>query len=151
MMSNATFEPVEILLVEDNPGDVRLTKEALRHSKVLNSIHIVGDGDSALEFLKRTGEFAEAPPVDLVLLDLNLPGLHGRDVLSEIRREPRLTHLPVVILTTSSAEIDILKSYKLHANCYITKPLDFDGFTEVVRALEGFWLSIVKLPPRAVE
>ncbi|MEK8022645.1 MAG: response regulator [Candidatus Hydrogenedentota bacterium] len=138
--------PVEILLVEDNPGDVRLTLEAMKESKVLNNITVMKDGGEALLYLRRQGPYADAPRVDIVLLDLNLPVRDGREVLAEIRADPELTHLPVVILTTSAAEADILRSYQLHANCYVTKPFDLEGFTAVVRSLEGFWLSIVKLP-----
>lgn len=146
MIANAGMEPIEILLVEDNPGDVLLTREGLRSGKVLNNLTVISDGEEALAFLRREGKHANAQRPDLILLDLNLPGRDGREVLEEIRRDPALTHIPVVILTTSAAQQDILKTYELHANCYITKPVDLDGFTEVIRCVEGFWLSIVKLP-----
>lgn len=141
-------KPVEILLVEDNPGDVRLTEEALREAKMRNNLHVVGDGEAALRFLHREGEFGDAPRPDLVLLDLNLPKKGGQEVLSEIKADPGLRRIPVVILTTSKAEEDILKSYDLHANCYITKPVDFEQFIRVVRSIEEFWLTVVKLPAR---
>lgn len=138
---------VEILLVEDNPGDVRLTREAFKDGRLRNAIHAVSDGVEALEFLRRTGRHSSrtAPP-DLILLDLNLPRKDGREVLEEIKSDPELKKTPVVILTTSDSEADILKTYSLHANCYITKPVEFDRFLEVVRGIEGFWLRIVRLP-----
>ena len=138
--------PVEILLVEDNPGDVRLTREAFKEAKVRNSIHVAIDGVEALEFLRRQGSFASAPRPDIVLLDLNLPRKDGREVLAEMKADPELLRIPVVVLTTSKAEEDIARTYQLHANCYIIKPLDFDRFIEVVRTIEGFWLEVVKLP-----
>lgn len=138
---------VEILLVEDNPGDVRLTQEALRAGKVWNRMHHAADGDAALAFLRREGIYADAPRPDAILLDLNLPRKDGREVLSEIKGDPQFATIPVVILTTSRAEEDVLKSYGLHANCYIVKPLDFNRFAEVVSAIESFWFCIVKLPP----
>lgn len=140
--------PVEILLVEDNPGDILLTREALSEAKVLNNLHVVRDGDEALAFLYREGEYADAPEPDLILLDLNLPRRSGREVLEEIKEDSRLRLIPVVILTTSTNEEDILRSYDLHANCYITKPLDLDQFVKVVRSVEDFWFSIVTLPRR---
>ena len=138
--------PTEILLVEDNPGDARLTREALREGKIRNTLHHARDGVEAMAFLKREGPFAGAPLPDLVLLDLNLPRKDGRQVLSEMKQDARLRSIPVVVLTTSEAEQDILESYKLHANCYITKPVDLDKFITIVRAIESFWLSIVTLP-----
>jgi chemotaxis family two-component system response regulator Rcp1 len=138
--------PVEILLVEDNPGDVGLTREALKEGKVRNRLHVVEDGVEALEFLRREGKFADVPCPDVILLDLNLPRKDGREVLAEIKADKDLMQIPVVVLTTSSSEQDILKSYALHANCYITKPVDLDQFIEVVKAIEGFWLTIVMLP-----
>jgi CheY-like chemotaxis protein len=139
--------PIEILLVEDNPGDVRLTMEALRDAKVHNRVHVAPDGVEALAFLRQEGKHAGAPRPDLILLDLNLPRKDGREVLAEIKADERLKHIPVVILTTSRAEQDILKSYDLHANCYVTKPVDLDQFIAVVRSIEDFWLTVVALPP----
>jgi CheY-like chemotaxis protein len=137
---------VEILLVEDNPGDARLTTEALKEAKVRNSVYVVGDGEEALEFLRREGRYADAVRPDIVLLDLNLPKLSGQEVLAEIKADEDLRRIPVVILTTSAAEKDILATYNLHANCYITKPVDLDKFIEVVKQIEDFWLTIVRLP-----
>ncbi len=137
---------IDILLVEDNPGDVRLTQEALREAKMCNNLYVARDGVEALEFLSRQGKFADAPVPDIILLDLNLPRKDGREVLVEVKANPNLKHIPVVVLTTSKAEEDILKSYQLHANCYITKPVDFEQFIKVVQAIENFWLTVVKLP-----
>ena len=139
--------PVEILLVEDNPGDYRLTKEALHEGKVYNNLHWAKDGVEALEFLKRKGKHADAPRPDIILLDLNLPKKDGREVLSEIKQDPQLRSIPVVILTTSKAEEDVLKSYHLHANCYVTKPVDLEKFIVVVQSIDRFWLTVVTLPP----
>ena len=141
------LRPIEILLVDDNPGDIRLTQEALKESKVLNNIHIVEDGMEALEFLRKEGRFKKVITPDIILLDLNLPKRNGREVLAEIKNDDFLKKIPVVILTISRAEEDILKSYMLHANCYITKPVDMDQFIKIVRSIENFWFSIVKLPP----
>ncbi len=141
-------KPVEILLVEDNPGDVRLTKEAFKEAKVRNNINVVMDGVEAMAYLRREGEYAEAIRPDIVLLDLNLPKKDGREVLAEVKADDDLKRIPVVILTTSKAEEDIVKTYNLHANCYITKPVDLDQFMIVVKTIEDFWLSIVKLPPK---
>ena len=143
--------PIEILLVEDEPGDVRLTVEALRTARVRNCIHTVEDGVEARDFLRRRPPYAAAPRPDLILLDLNLPRKDGREVLEELKADDRLKAIPVVVLTTSRAEQDVLRAYKLNANCYITKPVDFDQFLEVVRAIESFWLCVVTLPqsPRA--
>ena len=138
---------VVVLLVEDNPGDVRLTKEALRDGKMRNSLSVVGDGVEALAFLRREGQYGDAARPDLILLDLNMPKKDGREVLEEIKRDPDLKRIPVVILTTSSAEQDILKSYDLHANCYIAKPVDLEQFITIVKSIEDFWLTVVKLPP----
>jgi chemotaxis family two-component system response regulator Rcp1 len=148
MISGRTgpIEPIEILLVEDSPADVDLTREALEDTKVHNNLSIVSDGVEALTFLRREGEYADAPHPDLILLDLNLPKKDGREVLAEIKADPRLRRIPVVVLTTSEADQDILRSYDLHANCYVTKPVDLDAFVEVVRSIEDFWLAIVKLP-----
>ncbi|HVU87617.1 MAG TPA: response regulator [Pirellulales bacterium] len=138
--------PVEILLVEDNPGDVRLTQEVLREGKVRNTLRVAEDGEEALAMLRREGAFSESPRPDVILLDLNLPKKDGRTVLAEIKADPSLHRIPVVILTTSKAEEDVLRSYDLNANCYITKPVDLDQFINVVRMIEDFWLSIVVLP-----
>ncbi len=141
--------PINILLVEDNPGDVRLTREALREFKVNNIMEVATDGMAALAYLRREGSNAEKPRPDLILLDLNLPKKSGIEVLKEIKSDPDLMSIPVVILTTSSAEQDVVKSYNLHANCYITKPVELQQFLDVVRAIEEFWITIVKLPPKA--
>ena len=148
MTEHTDMKPIDILLVEDNPGDVRLTREALKEGKVLiNQLNVARDGVEALAFLRRQGEFSDAVRPDIVLLDLNLPKKDGREVLAEIKNDPELRRIPVVILTTSKAEEDILKSYDMHANCYITKPVDLDQFITVVQSIEDFWLTIVKLPP----
>jgi chemotaxis family two-component system response regulator Rcp1 len=139
--------PVEILLVEDNPGDVRLTKEALKEGKVYNNLHWSKDGVEALEFLRREGKHANAPRPDIILLDLNLPKKDGREVLAVIKRDAELKQIPVVVLTTSKAEEDVLKSYELHANCYVTKPVDLEKFIQVVQSIDRFWLTVVTLPP----
>jgi len=141
-----SLKPIEILLVEDNAADVRLTEEALREGKVRNNLHVARDGMEALEFLRRQGKYAKATRPDLILLDLNLPRRDGREVLAEIKDDPSLKMIPVVVLTTSSAEADILKSYKLHANCYITKPVDLEQFVSVVKSIDDFWLTVVRLP-----
>jgi len=138
----------EVLLVEDNPADARLTREALGESKMLNKLHHVKDGIEALQFLRREGAYPDAPTPDVILLDLNLPRKDGRQVLSEMKQDPELRLIPVVVLTTSEAERDILKSYELHANCYITKPVDLDKFIYIVRTIEAFWLAVVTLPNR---
>jgi chemotaxis family two-component system response regulator Rcp1 len=142
----ASIGAVEVLLVEDNPGDIRLTKEALREGRLLNNVSVVADGVEALLFLRRQGKYAQAPKPDLILLDLNLPKKDGREVLAEIKADPNLRRIPVVVLTTSAAEEDILRTYDLHANCYITKPVDLEQFLRVVKSIEDFWVSIVKLP-----
>jgi chemotaxis family two-component system response regulator Rcp1 len=139
-------KPMEVLLVEDSPGDVRLTREALKDAKVHINLHIASDGIEAMAFLKREGHYVTVPRPDLILLDLNLPKKDGREVLEEIKRNPVLKSIPVVILTTSASEADILRSYLLHANCYITKPVDLKGFLDVVKSIDNFWLSVVKLP-----
>ena len=146
MKSEKTGRPIEILLVEDNPGDARLVKEALKDGKVLNELHVVKDGVEALDFLKRKGGYADAVCPDLILLDLNLPKKNGHEVLAEIKSDPDLKRIPVVVLTVSKAEEDIMITYNLHGNCFITKPIDFDQFVDVVKAIEDFWLTIVKLP-----
>jgi chemotaxis family two-component system response regulator Rcp1 len=140
------MKSVEILLVEDNPADIRLTQEVLKGSKIRNTLNIAVDGVEALEFLKKEGKFKNVAHPDIILLDLNLPRKDGREVLTEIKADPILKLIPVVILTTSEAEQDIMKTYALHANCYITKPVDFDQFIKVVKSIEDFWLNIVKLP-----
>ncbi len=142
------WRPIEILLIEDNPGDVDLTKEALQDAKVRNRLHVVDDGAKAVDFLYKKGEYADVPRPDIILLDLNLPKKDGRQVLEEIKADPQLAEIPVVILTTSQAEEDIIRSYQLHANCYITKPVDFKQFMHVVKSIEEFWLTVVKLPKR---
>jgi len=139
-------EPIEILLVEDSPSDVDLTREALDDTKVHNNLSVVGDGVEALAFLRREGPYADAPHPDLILLDLNLPKKDGREVLAEIKSDSELRRIPVVVLTTSEAEQDIVESYNLHANCYVKKPVDLDAFIQVVRSIDNFWLAIVKLP-----
>lgn len=146
MTTKNTGEMIDILLVEDNEGDARLAKEAMRDSKIRNTLHHVFDGEEAMAFLRKEGKYAGVPRPDLVLLDLNLPKKDGREVLAEIKGDDRLKQIPVVILTVSSAEEDILRTYNLHANCYITKPIDLEQFMKVVRSIEDFWLSIVKLP-----
>jgi len=145
-MNTDLGRPIEILLVEDSPSDTDLTVEALAAAKVTNRLSIVEDGVQAMEFLHREGQYAQAPRPDLILLDLNLPRKDGREVLAEIRSDEKLTSIPVVVLTTSQAEQDVMRAYTLHANCYITKPVDFRQFLEVIEAIEGFWLSVVKLP-----
>jgi chemotaxis family two-component system response regulator Rcp1 len=145
-MTDKGISPVDLLLVEDNPGDVRLTKVALKDAKLKINMHVVGDGMEAMAFLHKQGKYASSPRPDLIMLDLNLPKKDGRQVLAEIKEDPDLKRIPVVIVTTSKAEEDILKTYNLHANCYVTKPLDLDQFIAVVQSIEQFWLTIVKLP-----
>ena len=146
MQTSKNVRPVQILLVEDNPGDVGLTLEALKEAKVLNKLTVVKDGIEALSLLRRQGQHAHAARPDLILLDLNLPKKDGREVLAEIKADDNLKRIPVIILTTSQNEQDVVKSYNLHANCYITKPLDLDQFIKVVKSIEDFWLGIVVLP-----
>ena len=147
MVTESRTRKIEILLVEDSPGDVRLTREALREGKVLNELQVVGDGVEALDYLFKRNQHVGAPRPDLILLDLNLPKKDGREVLSEIKTDNALKRIPVVVLTTSQSEEDVLRTYDLHANCYIPKPVDFDRFIEVVRSIDAFWLTVVKLPP----
>ena len=147
MTAELHAEPVQILLVEDSPGDVRLTQEILRDAKIANELHVVGDGEEAMAFLRREDGHAGVPRPDLILLDLNLPRKDGREVLEELKAEPDLHSIPVIVLTTSAAERDVLRSYELSASCYITKPIDLNEFITVVRSIENFWLSIVRLPP----
>ena len=143
-MTTPPIRPIHILLVEDSPGDVSLTRAALAESRIVNELHVVGDGDLALEFLRST--HADQPRPDLVLLDLNLPRTDGREVLKQVKEDPALRRIPVIVLTSSADEADVLKSYDLHANSYVTKPIDFDEFLAAVRSIEDFWLSIVRLP-----
>ncbi|WP_179401582.1 response regulator [Burkholderia guangdongensis] len=147
MIADANGNLVEILLVEDSPSDVLMTREALEYYKVLNPLHVVDDGVMAMEYLRRQGPYANARRPGLIILDLNLPRKSGREVLQELKSDPSLATIPVVILTTSKSEEDVMKSYGLHANCYISKPVDFEKFTEVVRNINAFWLGVVTLPP----
>ncbi|MBU1194050.1 MAG: response regulator [Proteobacteria bacterium] len=149
MTDNNSISPAQVLLVEDNIDDVELTLEALKDSKVRMDVHVVSDGIAAMKFLRRQGEYANKPRPDLILLDLNLPLMDGREVLKTVRNDPDLTDLPVVVLTTSQSEEDVCKAYKLHANCYISKPVDFKQFSEIVKQIEGFWFQLVKLPRRS--
>ncbi len=151
MCPSKLIKPIEILLVEDNPGDADLAREALEDNKLRNELHVVGDGVEAMDFLRRNGKYPQAPRPDLILLDLNLPRKDGREVLAEIKMDPDLKRIPVVILTISKDEEDILKSYNLHANCFITKPIDLGQFMKVVKSIEDFWLTIVKLPPNGLK
>lgn len=139
---------IDILLVEDNPGDIRLTKEVLKEGKIKNMLSVVNDGEEAINFLKKNGKYKDAISPDLILLDLNLPKKNGREVLIQIKSDPELSSIPVIILTTSDAENDIISTYASHANCYITKPVDFNQFINVIRVIEDFWLTIVKLPKK---
>lgn len=138
---------IDILLVEDSPADVLITREALTEAKLLNTIHVVENGVEALEFLRQQGQYAAVPRPDLILLDLNLPRKNGREVLAEIKADERLKSIPVVVLTTSRAEEDVLKSYNLHANCYVVKPVEFDNFVKAVQSIRQFWFTVVTLPP----
>ncbi|MGW0790665.1 response regulator [Streptomyces sp. NPDC002911] len=146
---NDAVKPIEVLLVEDDPGDELMTREAFEDNKIRNTLHVVRDGQEALDFLYRQGKYGDAPRPDLVLLDLNLPKYDGRQVLERIKTDPELALIPVVVLTTSSAEEDILRSYKLHANAYVTKPVDLEQFIGAVRQIDDFFVSVVRLPPRA--
>ena len=139
-------KPITILMAEDNATDVMITKEALVHAKLLNTLHVVNDGIEAMDFLHRRGKYPKAPRPDLILLDLNMPRKNGQEVLAEIKADDKLKFIPVVILTTSKAEEDVLKAYGLHANCYVVKPVDFEVFAEVIRSIEQFWFSVVRLP-----
>ena len=140
-------DPIEILLAEDNPGDVKLTQKALERGKIQNTLHVVNDGVEAMAFLRREGEYADAPRPDLFLLDLNMPRMGGREVLEALDGEESLGRIPVVVLTSSEAEQDIVDSYDRHANAYLTKPVDFEGFVDIVHRIEEFWLTVVKQPP----
>ncbi|QTA80601.1 Two component system response regulator [Desulfonema limicola] len=148
MNTKENLKPAQMLLVEDNEDDVELTLTALEESRIRMDIHVVSDGSAAMRFLRNQGEYHDKPRPDLILLDLNLPVMDGREVLKDIREDPDLTDIPVVVLTTSQSEEDVLRMYKLHANCYITKPVDFRQFTQVVKQIEGFWLQLVKLPSK---
>jgi CheY-like chemotaxis protein len=145
-VTESFMDVVDVLLVEDDPGDVLMTREAFEHHKLRNKLHVVADGVEALQFLRREGEHADAPRPGLVLLDLNLPRKDGREVLAEIKSDESLRSIPVVVLTTSEAEEDILRSYDLHANAYVTKPVDFDRFIDVIRQIDDFFVTVVKLP-----
>jgi two-component system, chemotaxis family, response regulator Rcp1 len=148
-MRNMNIKPIDILVVEDNSGDARLIKEALNDDKIFSSLYIVNDGVEAMDFLRRKGKYKTAPEPDLIILDLNLPKKDGREVLAELKADDELKHIPIVIMTISQAEEDIIKSYNLHANCFITKPIDLNQFIKVVKSIEDFWFSIVKLPPKS--
>jgi len=147
-MIEGAGKAIDILLVEDNPGDVRLAREALKESKVYNNIFVVEDGVEAMDFLRRNGKYRGMPRPDLILLDLNLPRKSGREVLAEVKADDNLKCIPVVVLTVSRDEEDILKAYNLHANCYVSKPIDFQQFVKITKSIEDFWLTIVKLPPK---
>ena len=147
MSANVQPKLIDILLVEDSPADVLITREALTEAKLLNTIHVVENGVAALEFLRRQGKYASAPRPDLILLDLNLPRKNGREVLAEIKTDEDLKSIPVVVLTTSRAEEDVIKSYNLHANCYVVKPVEFDNFVKAVQSIRQFWFTVVTLPP----
>lgn len=147
-MNNTEFEPIHILLVEDNLGDIRLTQEALKDSKIFNTLSVVNDGKEALSYLKREGKFKNAELPDIILLDLDLPEMDGREFLSIIKNDPKLRLIPIIVLTVSQSDQDVLKVYNLQASCYITKPVDLDQFLTVVKSIENFWFSIVKLPGR---
>ena len=148
MRGERTVRTIDILMVEDDPGDVRLTREALKNSKVLHSLNVVEDGVAALDYLRKAPPYHDAVRPDIVLLDLNLPRKDGREVLAAMKQDPVLRSIPVVILTTSQAEEDVLRAYNLNANCYVTKPVDFDQFMRIVRTIEDFWLTVVTLPPK---
>jgi CheY-like chemotaxis protein len=147
-VENLSGKAIDVLLVEDNPSDVRLTEETLKESKVKINLSVVIDGQEATDFLHKNGRFTDAPRPDVILLDLNLPKKDGREVLKEIKEDPKLKCIPIVIITSSKAEEDVVKTYNLHANCYITKPINLEQFSKIVRAIEEFWFTIVKLPPK---
>jgi len=150
MIQSSSIRPIEILLVEDSPSDAELARETLSEAKVFNCLHIVEDGVEAMAFLRQQGEYARSPRPDLILLDLNLPRKDGREVLADIKADAQLSCIPVVILTASAAETDILKSYQLQASCYVTKPVDLDSFRNIVKAIEDFWLAVVQLPAQLI-
>ncbi|MFC5290359.1 response regulator [Actinokineospora guangxiensis] len=145
-MTGSNLKAIDVLLVEDDEGDVLMTREAFEHYKIRNELHVVRDGEQAVQFLRKEGQFSDAPRPDLVLLDLNLPRFDGRQVLAEIKADDSLRSIPIVVLTTSEAEEDIVRSYQLHANAYVTKPVDFDRFIEVIRKIDEFFVTVVKLP-----
>lgn len=147
-MGSQEREPIEILLAEDNPGDVKLTRKALEQGDLLNNLHVVTDGVETMKFLRKEGEYADTPMPDLLLLDLNMPKKDGRQVMADMDADPELGLIPVVVLTSSDAEEDIVRSYELSANAYLTKPVDFDGFVEIINRLENFWFEVVKMPPK---
>ncbi len=147
-MSSTDREPIEILLAEDNPGDVKLTRKALDQGDLLNNLHVVNDGVEAMKFLRSEGEYADTSMPDLLLLDLNMPKKDGRQVMQDMDADPELRRIPVVVLTSSEAEEDVVRSYELSANAYLTKPVDFDGFVDIINRLENFWFEIVKMPPK---
>jgi CheY-like chemotaxis protein len=147
--TGSTPRPVHILLVEDSPGDVNLTREAMIEARVANTLAVARDGEEALDYVYQRGQFSSAPRPDLILLDLNLPRVNGREVLAELKAAPDLARIPIVVLTSSAAEADIVRSYDLHANAYVTKPVGFDGFFNALKLIEGFWLEIVRLPSDA--
>ncbi len=147
-MNHIDVKPIEILLVEDSPSDTELTKEALKRGKILNNLNCVEDGVEAIDYLRQKGRFVQATRPDLIMLDLNLPRKDGREVLREIKTDPSLRLIPIIVLTTSRSDKDILQSYQLNANCYITKPVDFKQFIDVVKTIEKFWLTVVTLPPK---
>jgi two-component system response regulator len=147
MVTKSLHKPIEILLVEDSPADIIITREAFQQARLLNEIHVVEDGVQAMEFLRQQGLYASAPRPDLILLDLNLPRKSGREVLAEIKNDPEFQMIPVVILTTSGADEDILNAYNLHANCYVVKPVGFENFLRAVQSIRNFWFSVVALPP----
>jgi two-component system, chemotaxis family, response regulator Rcp1 len=149
-MTERRVEPINILLVEDNPADARLTAEGLKRAKVLNQLHVVEDGEEAIAFLRREGRWADAPHPDIVFLDLNLPGMDGREVLSIVKEDPALQHIPIVVLTSSDADTDILKAYKAKANCYVKKPVMFQEFIDTIKTIDDFWLTVVRLPRESV-
>jgi CheY-like chemotaxis protein len=146
MTSGKTAKPIDILLIEDNPGDVRLTREALKEAKVRNTLQVVQDGEEAMAYLQRVGRYKDATRPDVIFLDLNLPRKTGLEVLKDVKADNDLRRIPIVVITTSSAEQDIIRSYDLHANCYVTKPVDLGQFLEVVKSIDEFWLTIVRLP-----
>jgi len=148
-MTENRLEPIVILLVEDNPADARLTAEGLKRAKVLNRLHVVEDGEEAIAFMRREGQWADAPRPDIIFLDLNLPKMDGREVLTIVKEDPELAHIPIVVLTSSDADVDILKAYRAKANCYVKKPVMFQEFLNTIKLLDDFWLTVVRLPRNA--